>query len=209
MQRFASVQAGIDAMRVSVLANKQKVCALLSFQLVDREQTSSCFLFESVEGPAAQLIKLYPDKLTVSGFARADVGLALQARDVAIRAELRESNARSPGSLGEVQHGHAEEFLIDAFVHCAGQVGPFTDVDVYVSHSPCTVFDDRPSDQLVNWPESCTAKFERLAATYPKYEFTVFFFKAFGCLAGKTVPDDRLRSLTAGAPNLDFVSLAG
>jgi hypothetical protein len=205
MKRFDSIKDGLAAMKQLTESQNKKVGALLTFQNTSKKQVDACFLFESIESPDSQLIGLYPGSLAISGESKADMPHLLSARSTAMSAVL---SVMDTADLGIVPHGHAEEFLIENFETCLGQVSDIANVTVYVSHSPCTKIDARPSNTLHGWPASCTAKFAQLASVYSKYHFSVCFWKEFGVLAGKgaTIEND-LKKVSGGLSNLAFVKL--
>lgn len=202
MEQFDSVQEGMAELRRRNIGNR-KVHALLTFQHNNHKLCKTCFLFESKEGARAQLINAY-DKLKISNVPRAEMVAAMNARQVALDAELAEGD---PAELGVVPDGHAEEFLIDYFETAVSIAQDVKYVTIYLTHSPCTVHDERPSRSRAGGPESCTAKFSQLAANHPTYSFSIVFMEKFGHLVGNDTPQQTLKQLSGVLANLSFVNM--
>lgn len=202
MEQFNSVQEGIAELHKRNTGNK-KVHALLTFQHNNHKMCKTCFLFESKEDAGAQLIKAYV-QLQISNVPRNEMQAAIDARQVAINAELAEGD---PAELGVVPEGHAEEFLINYFDTAVAIAEDVKYVTVYLTHSPCTPTDRKPSHSLHGWPLSCTAKFATLAANHPEYFFSIVFLKKFGTLDGNDTPQRTLKTLSGDRANLAFIEL--
>lgn len=202
MERYNSIHEGLAELKKRNTGNK-KVHALLTFQHKNSKMSQDCFLFESVEDAGAQLIKKY-DQLKLSNLQRGDIPDAIAARQVAIDAELSEGN---PAELGIVAEGHAEEFLISFFDTAVAIVKNIKFVTIYLTHSPCTVNDRKPSHSMPGWPTSCTAKLSKLAADNPQYHFTIVFMEKFGGLAGNDTPQAHLKQLSGDRANLSFINI--
>jgi hypothetical protein len=200
MEKYGSIHEGLAELNKRNVGNK-KVHALLTFQHSNSKASRDCFLFESIEGAASQLIKKY-DQLKLSNISRIDMPGAIEARNVAINAELMEGD---PDELGVVQEGHAEEFLINYFTTAVAMVKDIKFVTIYVTHSPCTVHDAKPSRSLPGWPKSCTAKLSKLASDHPEYHFSIVFLQKFGMLASNKAPQTMLKQLSGEMVNLSFV----
>lgn len=202
MEQFDSVHEGIAELHKRNTGNK-KVHALLTFQHNNHKLCKICFLFDSKEDAGAQLIKAY-DQLKISNVPAHEMQAAIDARQVAINAELAEGD---PAELGVVPEGHAEEFLIGYFDTAVAIAQDVKYVTIYLTHSPCTQSDRKPSHSLPGWPKSCTAKFATLAANHPDYSFTIVFLKKFGHLSGNASPQQMLKQLSGARPNLSFVEM--
>ena len=160
-------------------------------------------MFESKEDAGSQLIKAY-HQLQIRNVPVNEMSAAIEARQVAINAELTEGD---PAELGVVPEGHAEEFLISAFDAAVAIAQDVKYVTIYQTHSPCIPTDRKPSHSLPKWPISCTSKFATLAANHPDYSFTIVFLKKFGNLQGNDTPQKTLKSLSGDMANLSFVEM--
>lgn len=208
MRRFDSIKEGQAATRSLVSSQNRKVGALLTFQDSSSKLCQTCFLFESVEDEKSQLIKAYPDSLGISGVHKNEMGGILAGRETAMSVILA---GVDHGCLGINQHGHAEEFLIRGFDAACGQVGNIKNVVIYLSHSPCTEHDKKPSNSLMGWPKSCVKKLARLAAIKPSYDFSVVYWEAFGSIQGMQGSESEklLGNLSGNAKNLHFIRAPG
>jgi len=205
MRKFDSITEGLAAM-TELTRIPKKVGALLTFQNTRSKMCQTCFLFESMEDEKAQLIKMYPDSLTISNVAKTQMQAEIDQRNTVMGVVLA---GVDHDFLGIQQPGHAEEFLIRGFQTACAQVSDIKFVTIYLTHSPCTVHDQKPSCFLKGFPRSCTSKFNWLAARHEKYHFTVVYWKAFGHLQGSNDSDakDTLKALSGSRKNLAFMKL--
>ena len=206
MKRFDSVHMGLEAMDF-VGSQRRKVGALLVFQGENKKLCQTCFLFESKEDEVSQLIYNFQDDLKIQGLAPHEVPNAMAHRQTVIGVVLA---GVDHSFLGIEQFGHAEEFLIRNFEMAYSEVSQMwgiKNITIYLSHSPCTVNDTKPSNSLPLWPISCTAKFRHLAQKYPKHFFSIVYRKRFGILQGNDQPDKTLKKLSGNCRNLIFMYL--
>ena len=89
-----------------------------------------------------------------------------------------------------VQHDrHAEEIFLEQWDDCVNGFRQLRGrapkkVDLFLSHTPCTLEDDSPSpERLIGnrmYPESCTNKLQSFVVQNPAIKLKIYYFNKFG-----------------------------